>query len=278
MPIINQVVKGSGGTTPARYVEKTVDANGKLVNAATTIIDLAGATDVGDYVLYGAYRQCAIQANTIDMSSLTSISGNGACAQLFASSTGSIQVDLSSLTSISGADACNAMFAGSGLSGIDLSSLTSISGSNSVSSWFTNCQSLTSLNLPSLTTLSGYLNFLVLGCNYLTEIKMNSLNVINVDFAIAPYASAMGGCLRLESVEFGGLTASSFANGLTRFQYMFDSYTGQNAPNGCTVHFPSNFDPSDPNHTFDASTLTGYPTFGGNASYIHVAFDLPATE
>ena len=28
----------------------------------------------------------------------------------------------------------------------------------------------------------------------------------------------------------------------------------------------------------DLWLLTGYPTFGGNASYIHVAFDLPATE
>jgi hypothetical protein len=86
------------------------------------------------------------------------------------------------------------------------------------------------------------------------------------------------GCSHLESVTFGGLTASTFASAVNQIQYMFNNQTGAAAPNGCTVHFPSNFDPSDPNHTFDASTLTGYPTFGGSSSYIHVAFDLPATE
>jgi hypothetical protein len=85
-------------------------------------------------------------------------------------------------------------------------------------------------------------------------------------------------CKKLESVKFGGLTSTTFASAQNQFSSLFDSSTGSQAPNGCTVHFPSNFDPSDPNHTFDASTLTNYPTFGGSASYIHVAFDLPATE
>lgn len=76
----------------------------------------------------------------------------------------------------------------------------------------------------------------------------------------------------------GVYDVTDFASAVNQIQYLFNTTTGSQATNGCTVHFPSNFDPSDPDHTFDASTLTGYPTFGGSASYIHLAFDLPATE
>ena len=116
---------------------------------------------------------------------------------------------------------------------------------------FRRCFALKSISFSSLTQISN-------------QLSTSSQPVFGADYI-------------LESVEFGGLKASTFASAVNQLQYLFDSTTGQNATNGCTVHFPSNFDPSDPNHTFDASTLTGYPTFGGDANYIHVAFDLPAT-
>jgi hypothetical protein len=115
------------------------------------------------------------------------------------------------------------------------------------------------------------------GCGKLTTAKFNVLNTVSVQIA-SSWAQMFGGCNKLESVELGGLKASTFASRKDQIAYLFNAQTGSQATNGCTVHFPSNFDPSDPNHTFDASTLTGYPTFGGNAQYIHVAFDLPATE
>ena len=82
MPIINQVVSG-GGTTPtgtiqittngthdvtnyasadvqvpttapSRYLQFSVDTNGKLIHdpSVSSIINLNGVTDVGDYALY----------------------------------------------------------------------------------------------------------------------------------------------------------------------------------------------------------------------------------
>ena len=239
-------------TAPAHYIEKTVDANGKLLNSAN-IINLNGVTDIGDYVFNGQYYHAPFPANTsVDLSGLTTISGNTACGSMF--------------------NLCN------GITSVDLSSLTTISGLSGCGSMFSSCLNLTSIDLPSLTTMSGgnALSNMFQGCTGLTTVKLNALNTITV---FAPsYGPVFSGCTHLESVTLGGLTASTFASAVNQIQYLFNNTTGNAAPNGCTVHFPSNFDPSDPNHTFDASTLSGYPTFGGNASYIHVAFDLPATE
>lgn len=292
-------------TAPAHYIEKAVDANGKLVNSSP-FIDLTGVTDVGDYVLHGQYYHVTFPANTtinmsailsisgenacsnmfngasnvgsIYLSSLTTISGQYACSNMFQNSLGITSVDLSALTSILGGFSCQTMFDGSSLDTVVLSSLATISGTSACNGMFRQTK-ITSISFPSLTSVSGLnvFNRLVQDCPNLIQASFPQLSICPNTLG-AIYQQPFGGTLKLESVSFGGLKASTFSSAVNQFQYLFSSNTGQNAPNGCTIHFPSNFDPSDPNHTFDASTLTGYPTFGGNASYIHVAFDLPATE
>ncbi len=266
--------------SPAYYIEKTVDANGKLVNG-TNIINLNGVTDVGPGALAYAYYLTGFPANTsVDLSGLTTISGPVACSNMFNTCTGLTSVDLSGLTAITGAGACSHMFEYcSGLTNVDLSSLTTISGPNACSNMFYGCTGLTNVDLSSLTTISGTSSceFMFVNCTGLITAKLNALNTITGIPAYS-YAAIFNGCTSLESVELGGLTSSTFASGKGQLSGLFSIMTGSQATNGCTLHFPSNFDPSDPDHTFDASTLTGYPTFGGSASYIHVAFDLPATE
>ena len=267
-------------TAPAHYVEKTVDANGKLKNS-TNIINLNGVTDVDEGVLSYAYANVKFPANTsIDLSGLTTISGNNACQGMFTFCTGVTSVDLSGLTTISGGYACQNMFNNcGGLTSIDLSGLTTISGNNACNTMFFRCTALTSVVLSSLTTISApnTCNNMFSNCAGLITVKFTALNTMTNPLS-AGYAQVFSACTHLESVEFGGLTASTFSSAVNQIGSIFNNTTGSEAPNGCTVHFPSNFDPSDPSHTFDASTLTGYPTFGGSASYIHVAFDLPATE
>ena len=266
-------------SAPAHYKEYTVDANGKLQNS-TNIVNLNGVTDVGNWVLAYSYNSMTFPANTsVDLSSLTTISGTNACQSMFQSCSGITSIDLSSLTTISGSNACYNMFYYSGIISVDLSSLTTLSGSNACNAMFQSCTRITSIDLSSLTTISGsnacYSMFS--GCNGLITAKFNALNTMSNQIAPS-YGTMFSGCTRLASVEFGGLKASTFASAVNQLQYLFNSTTGSSATGGCTLHFPSNFDPSDPDHTFDASTLTGYPTFGGSASYIHLAFDLPATE
>lgn len=322
-------------TAPAHYIEKTVDANGKLISG-TNIINLNGVTDVGNYALCGQYYQASFPANTsVDLSSLTTISGNNACQYMFKNCVNMTSVDISSLTAISGDYACQYMFQGcSALTSMNLSSLTTISGSYACNDMFIDCFHIINVDLSSLTTISGS-NFVCSGmfqsCSRITSVDLSGLTTINGNYAcndmffnceglisidlsslttiggtnacggmfsgcrkmisidlpslttisalLAPsYSTVFNNCTYLESVKFGGLKSTTFASAVNQLQYLFNSLTGSKAPNGCTVHFPSNFDPSNPSHTFDASTLAGYPTFGGNASYIKIAFDLPATE
>ena len=267
-------------TAPGHYVEKTVDASGKLMNS-TNIINLNGVTDVDNGVLAYEYYGVSFPDNTnAEFPSLTMISGNYACQYMFHKCTGLTSVHLSSLTTISGSYACNSMFYKCReITNVDLSSLTTISGSYACQFMFNNCSGLTSIDLPSLTTISGNdaCGDMFAYCSGLTSIDLPSLSTISAPLS-ASYSVVFSNCTHLESVKFGGLKSNTFASAANQLQYLFTSKTGSEAPNGCTVHFPSNFDPSDPNHTFDASTLAGYPTFGGNASYIKIAFDLPATE
>lgn len=294
-------------TAPAYYIEKTVDANGKLKNT-TNIINLNSVTDISSGVLSYAYSSLTFPSNTeIDLSSLTTLSGSYACQYMFNNCSGIKSVDLSSLTTVSGQYACAYMLSGcTNLTSIDLSSLTTVSGNYAFFYLFQGCIALTSVNLSNLTTISGsyacqymfnYCNgltsvdfpslttisgtlacmYMFSDCSQLLTIKFNALNVITNQLA-SGFSQMITNCPKLNSIEFGGLKASTFSSITNQLAYLFNYSTGSQATGGCIVHFPSNFDPSDPNHTFDASTLGGYPTFGGSSSYIHVAFDLPATE
>lgn len=264
--------------SPAHYIEKKA-VNGVLKNSAN-IINLNSITDFGSYALAYAYAEAAFPVNTkLDFSNITTITGNSALYYAFYYSLGIVEVDFSSLVDIIGSNGCASAFFGcSELTVVKLSSLKTINGNGACNSMFNGCSGLISVDLSSVETVgvAGSLNNMFQNCYELTSVNLNGLN--NIKQLSAQFAYMFNGCRHLESVTFGGLKASTFASAVNQLAYLFNNTTGSQATNGCTVHFPSNFDPSDPNHTFDASTLTGYPTFGGSASYIHVAFDLPATE
>ena len=88
-------------TAPAHYIQRNVDANGKLVTTGSMpFIDLNGVTDIGDYALYYAYYKSNISGSVT--LSLTNISGAYACSHIFAENTNITSVDLSSLTTATG--------------------------------------------------------------------------------------------------------------------------------------------------------------------------------
>ena len=237
---------------PTYYIEKNVDANGTLTGGAATMMNWTGIKKItGQSVLAYAYRN-SLLSGAITIGDYTEAADYG-CLSSFLS----LSKDITSAVVL----------------------ITVGSGTSCFQSMFEGCTSLETVDWSALTTITGGTTFwsTFISCHSLKLVKLNGL--VTITSPLAPsYGVMFGSTESLESVTFGGLKASTFASRVDQLQYLFNNTSGSNAPNGCTVHFPSNFDPTDPNHTFDASTLSGYPTFGGNADYIHVAFDLPATE
>lgn len=284
---------GNGQATPSIVVEKPVpmplsiqyrkDANGKILKP-NTIIDIDGATDIGNYGLYYAFINCAYNGN-VDFSSLKNITGNYGINNAFQYSAIS-SIDLSSLESISGIQPGDFAFYGcSNLTTVNLHNLKTISGT--CKDMFYKCTSLTNVDLSSLTTLSdrytGYYFFE--GCSKLEIVDLSKLT--NIGFGCFDSAfkdctklinvnldslSNMGNnalqecfknCKALKTLSFPALTSNSFGNYTNQFYKML---------NGCTdvtIHFPSNLEST-------ISTLQTYPDFSGTNTIL--LYDLPATE
>ena len=199
-------------TAPAHYIEKGVDATGKL-GGGTNVINLAGVTDIGAYAFAYSYYGGSLPANTnVDMSSLTKVSGANGCGYAFQECTGLTSVDLSSLTTISGTWGCAYMFKGCvSLASVDLSSLTTV-GYTGCAYMFSGCTGLTSAGLSSLTTVSGQncCDYMFNGCTSLTSIDLSSLTTVSGQYACN---FMFNGCRSLTSVDLSSLTTVSGGNG-----------------------------------------------------------------
>ena len=281
-------------TAPALYREFQLDGTGKLIPNKTTthIMNFTGVTDIGEYVFTRAYGQNTAITGTVNMSSLTKISGDYACYIAFSFCTGITSVNLSSLTTI-GSASCRSMFNGcTGITSIDLSSLTTVSGNSACYSMFQGCTVLSSLDLSSLTTISGYqgcqymfsectslatvdlsslttisayggCDKMFQGCTSLTSVDLSSLTTANNTFACR---QIFGGCTNLTTLSFPSIRTTSFGTAINAFAFMCE-----NIPN-ITLHFPSNVQSV-------IEGLTGYSAtapFGASAGT--VLFDLPATN
>ena len=265
-------------TAPAHYIEKTVDANGKLVGSAN-IINLNGVTDIGDYALYGAYYYSAAISGVVDMSDLTTISGEYACDSMFYFC-GLTSFDLSALITISGSSACNSMFNNcTGLTSANLPALTTISGDNACNTMFYSCTGLISVDLSALTTISGgyACDSMFYFCG-LTSFDLSALTTISGNYAcqyMFDYCSGLTsanlpalteisgeyacqymfeGCTSLATVYIGGTTAIDFGTYTNQFEDMFS---------GCSQNIDV-YAPAANQSQIEA--FSGYPNFGGTGT------------
>ena len=197
------------------------------------------ATDVVANCLSSAFQNCT-GLTSVDLSSLTTISGENSLYYAFSGCTSLTNVDLSSLTTVSGRECLSSAFRNcTSLTNVDLSALTTISGDSGLSDAFRNCTSLTSVDLSALTTLNYR------GLSY-----------------------AFQYCTELTDIYFRALTTSSFGSYVNQFGSMM---YGTGTSKTHIIHFPSNMEST-------ISGLDGYPLFGGTTGYVVLAFDLPATE
>lgn len=162
MPIINQVVAGSGGGSFIG-IQKAIDANGKLVNSSQ-VIDLTGVTDMEKNALYYAYS-----SNTNIPSGTTFTNP----AQM-----------------ISGDYAMMNCFYGTNLQKLLCPNLVRITGSGVFSSCLNSCEELDEIAFPKLEFIgSHYGSSLKSICSrgnqygtfYLTSVSFPKLKTIRTD-------------------------------------------------------------------------------------------------
>ena len=248
-------VSVSGG--PAYYIEKTKDANNKLVNSSN-VIDLTGITDIGDYALYDSYSYTTSITNPVNMSSILNVTGNNACRSMFYGSTGITSINLGSLDKVTGTYGCGNMCYGcTNLTSATIVSLSEVNGDHACYRMFYGCTGLTSINLNHLQTIAGNyacsgmfqdctslhtasLSFLedingtyacyqmFVGCSSLSYVYVDDIESIQGEYSCA---QMFRNCIYLAEIEFPSLYEISGGNACRQ---MF---------NGCsslyTVSFPS---------------------------------------
>lgn len=232
-------IEGGGGSS-SNFVGITKEVNSSGVygfpTESFTFSLPSGAKDVSKYALYYAFRECT-SLTSVDLSSLSTISGNSALAYAFFSCTNLTSVNLSNLSTISGTSALTSAFYDCvSLTSVDLSKLSTVSGDGALNDVFQDCNNLTSVDLSNLSTISGY----------------------HVLFG------AFNRCTSLKELSFPALTSKSFGSETNQFYSMLFGVTG------CTVHFPSNLE------SVIGSWSDVISGFDGNSTQI--LFDLPATE
>ena len=208
---------------------------------------------------------------SVDLSSLTTISGHYALESAFYNCTSLVSLDLSSLTTVSGSYAMrNAFSSCTSLTSVDLSSLTTISNQCALDGAFYGCSNLESIDFSNLTTISSsqvfsssLANGIFNGCTKLQEVRFPKLSTLNASQALYCMCTARFSSNGIKNVYFNALNSNSFGSYTNQFNYMLMSVSG------CTVHFPSNL------QSVIGSWSSVTSGFGGTNTT--VLFDLPAT-
>lgn len=221
MPAAITAIPSGGG----EGIPREVDANGVYgaPSESFSFIMPSEAKSIAPYALRYAFYG-ATGLTSVDMSSLTSIIGNGSLTATFQGCSSLQSVDLKSLKTISGDYTLSNTFNGcTSLSNVDFTSLEKLSGGEPLSSAFKGCTALSSLSFPSLSNLT------------------NANNV---------FRNVFSGCTSLKNIYFPALKSSSFAPYNSQLSGIV------NGLNGCTLHFPAAI-----RSTIEG--MSGYPSFGG---------------
>lgn len=264
-------------TAPAHYIEKSVDANGKLQNG-TLLISFTGVTEIGDNTLHHAFFYNTNITGNLDLSNIQKI-GTGAMVSCFQYSGLNGSVDLSGVSYV-GAYGLQYAFANTAITSVDLSNLVDAMacGNGAFSNAFGSITTLTSVNLSNLTKIGGGISFSgcrlttlnlpkleLVGANGMQSFVENnstltsaSMPLVNGNGGQRPFTACFKGC-NLTTFKFESLSnitgiysvAQTFANNLNLqsvwFYALNTSSFGNNTNQfnnmlsgvtGCTVHFP----------------------------------------
>lgn len=230
MPAAITAIPSGGG----EGIPREVNANGVygFPTQNFTFSLPSDAIDVKERALYYAFYNCT-SITSVDLSSLTKLTGREALYYAFYGCTSLTSVDASSLTIINNRDIFYYAFGGcTSLTSANFSSLVTIGGNSAFFYAFYGCTSLTSANFNSLTSITNQnaFNGVFYNCSSLTSVTFPLL--ANISYS-GIFNSAFRGCTHLTSLSFPSLTSSSFGSYQNQFNGMLTGVTG------CTVHFPA---------------------------------------
>lgn len=237
MPIVNQVVAGSGGGSSVAepYRQYSVNANGVLTNGGH-LPDFSGIKTLGDsstntsYLFAYAFAGNNTVSGIISMPDLVEIRGTSSLAKTFynANITG---VYLPKLQIVSGSYGCDNTFTGAnGLTEIDLPNLEMVTGNNGCLQTFASCPNITKLSMPKLKEITGTygMRSFVSNNTSLPVVYFQSLDTV-LAYGLMSFCS---GCTALQSMWFYALTPTSFGGNTNQFNSLVSGCTN------VTVHFP----------------------------------------
>lgn len=177
--------------------------NGVLQFASTWSI--APATDVGDYVCYHLFYSSTSYPNTyltsVDLSSLTQITGYSACSGAFQYCTNLTSALLTNVKIIRSASAAYGMFQYTALTQTGLDNLEEVNGNMICDHMYYRCPNLRSTGLHSLRKITG-----AQACNEMFEDNTSLTdacleNLVEVNNQMSMREMFMG-CTALETVRF----------------------------------------------------------------------------
>lgn len=198
----------------------------------------SNATDIGTFVYAYAYSGNN-NVTSVDLSGLTTITGEKACHNMFSYCPNITTVDMGNVEKI-GYNSCTAMFSYSGISSIDLSNLKHV-GQEGCQEMLRECPNLTSVDLSNLIHIENYgCNNMFDGCTNLASVDLsgvqlsqsgmsymfyNCIGLTDVDMPALVsctewgcFASCFYGCSSLTSINLGSLvyaTESCFSESFT---------------------------------------------------------------
>lgn len=259
----------SGSGTYPVGIPRGVDNNG-VYGYPTTPFAFAlppTATSVASGMLMNAFKDCTT-ITSVDLSSLTEVSGTESMESFCEGCINLTSVDLSNLTTVSGSGAMDRAFYGTNLTGaLDLSSLQTLSGA-SFTNTFGNCPNISSIDLSSLASLSAGVSMngtFSLSTNPTTTLPLTSVTFTSLA-TVSGTAPMRNIFQRRDGLEifFPAFNSNTFGVMTTYLDNIVASAVG------CTVHFPSNM------QAVIGSWSSVQNGFGGTNTT--VLWDLPATN
>lgn len=270
-----------GGSSQLATDIATIPSGGGGTKYGCTVDNLLGNVDANGELQY----PLADTSGNIVFTGVKSIKQNYILYRKFANNTnlshGVIFPDLENIGVSVGESqyCCYEAFRNTGITSVSFPKLKAIYSTADIAFYmFSGCYNLASIYLPELEEIhSGFQYFLtgssVMGGS-LTSVTFDKLNIIFQGGTSASSSTFRGVFQyqpKLAHIYFPAITTSTFGSRVGQFNNMFNSSTGSEATGGCTMHFPSNL-------ATTIAGLSGYPTFGGDANYINLSFDLPATS